>query len=884
MNNRSLKAGLLLGAAFGGAVTASPALAQATDDSASGGDIIVTARRTEERLQDVPISITVFSQEAISNRNVVTATDLATYTPSLSVNQRFGPEKASFSIRGFVQENSTAPSVGVYFADVVFGRAQGGTTSGGNAVVGSFMDLQNVQVLKGPQGTLFGRNTTGGAVLLVPQKPTDRLEGYVEASAGDFDMMRGQAVLNIPLADTFKVRFAVDRNKREGYMRNHSGIGPKDYNDVNYFAARMSIVQDLTPDLENYIVATYSHSFSHGYAGRIIACNRATPAAQVTAANPQFTTNGVTLLQALSACDQIARQNARGDGPLDVDINNPKGLINLHHWQVINTTTWKASDTLTIKNIASFQEFRERAFYSLNSDNFTVPAFETAGGVTGYNVSRISPRLPAIILPAGSAYQQTLLNPRGSENNSAESTFTEELQLQGGSSDGSLNYVLGGYVEIARPIGWSAGRTVTNALCADGANLVCSNPLLFGGLSQSAIRSSFTTKALFAQGTYKFTEQLSVTGGIRYTWDTIKVRANNTRLTLGIPAFGTGNVLRCNNPITFPAVGGGAITVTSPEQCPEAFPTKSSKPTWLIDIDYKPTPDVLLYAKWARGYRSGGANPTNVGLETWQPEQVDTYEAGVKATFRGATPGYINVAAFYNDFTNQQLAANGVASPAAQGAGFSGSQPIVNAGKSRIQGLEVDGSVTFFDSLKFDLGYAYIDSKLKSITQVPFPAAVYSNLIYSAAIGGPLALTPKHRLTLTGTYTLPLDESIGRISVGATYIYTSTQYFSRADTNFAPCVAGGTNATFCRNGFGFSNVPFYGNDLGKLPSTSLVNLNVNWDGVLGSPVDASFFMTNVTNKIYPVALGSALSSNGYETFQYAPPRMWGVRLRYSFGN
>src|SRR4051812_44170352 len=188
MAKRLIKSSLLLGAACGGMIMATPAFAQSSSDDSATGDIIVTARRSEERLQDVPISITVFNQEQISNRNVVTATDLATYTPSLTVNQRFGPEKSSYSIRGFVQENSTAPSVGVYFADVVAGRAQGGTTSGGNAPVGSFMDLQNVQVLKGPQGTLFGRNTTGGAVLLVPNKPTDRLEGWIEASAGDYSM------------------------------------------------------------------------------------------------------------------------------------------------------------------------------------------------------------------------------------------------------------------------------------------------------------------------------------------------------------------------------------------------------------------------------------------------------------------------------------------------------------------------------------------------------------------------------------------------------------------------------------------------------------------------------------------------------------------------
>ena len=152
-------------------------------DEGNSDAIIVTARRTEERLQDVPISITVFTQEAISNRNVVTASTLRSTRRrfrSTSASARKRPRSRS---RGFNQDNSTAPTVGAYFADVVAPRVQGGTAGGNVPIVGSFMDLQNVQVLKGPQGTLFGRNTTGGAVLLVPTKPKDKFEGWVEGSA-----------------------------------------------------------------------------------------------------------------------------------------------------------------------------------------------------------------------------------------------------------------------------------------------------------------------------------------------------------------------------------------------------------------------------------------------------------------------------------------------------------------------------------------------------------------------------------------------------------------------------------------------------------------------------------------------------------------------------
>ncbi len=212
----------LLAATALATVTATPALAQNAGNGASEAadnnpaDIVVTARRFEEKLQDVPISITVFTQEQLSNRNVVSSTDLAAYTPSLSLNARFGPDKASFAIRGFAQELNTLPTVAVYFADAVAPRLSSNITSGHGAGVGSMFDLQNVQVLKGPQGTLFGRNTTGGAILLVPQRPTDKLQGYVEGTIGNHDAKRVGAVLNVPISDTLRVRVGVDRNMRDG--------------------------------------------------------------------------------------------------------------------------------------------------------------------------------------------------------------------------------------------------------------------------------------------------------------------------------------------------------------------------------------------------------------------------------------------------------------------------------------------------------------------------------------------------------------------------------------------------------------------------------------------------------------------------------------------
>jgi iron complex outermembrane receptor protein len=835
MDRTSLKFSLLSGVACLSAATAAPAWAQSDDIAPE--DIIVTARRVEERLQDVPISITVFDPKQLANRNITVANDLATYTPSLSTNERYGPEKSSFSLRGFNQDQSTAPTVGVYFADVVGVRAQGGTTSGNTVGAGSFMDLQNVQVLKGPQGTLFGRNTTGGAILLVPKKPTGEYEGYVEGSAGNYDMKRVQAAVNLPLADSFRLRLAGDRMNRDGYMHNLSGIGAKDYNDRNYLALRLSAVGDLTPNLQTYTIAHYSKSNTNGYASRVFSCD------------PNATT-GTRGLTASSACEQIARQNARGDSLYDVETAVTNPYINIKQWQVINTTTWNASDTMTIKNIASYGEFRERAHFDLYTSNFKVKA-------GGFNLATISPQIP-MIAPAGTQYKYIEFDASPGQDASSQSTLTEELQLQGTGFEGKLSYVLGGYLEFSRPRGDSAGRTGIFLNCTSPENLACANPLLVGSISESRTRISFDNHGVFGQATYNFSGRFSLTAGGRYTFDNIVGSTSSTRASLDPAA---------RNPASFldPATGVRITRqctdtfrhnigfIQDPGLCRTQLTNKSTAPTWLIDLDYKPTGDLLVYGKYARGYRQGGLNFTNPGLETWKPEHLDSFEVGTKTSFHGKVSGFVNLAAFYNKLRNQQVfggLTSGVPSVA-------GGAAIVNAGKSRIWGIEVDGSVTVFDSLRFDLGYAHLDTKVQEIdvSSINLVGTPFIAIAPTVSPGSEFTLSPKNKVTLTGTYTLPLEAAWGRLSVAGTMTYTSRQ------------IANGS-------------VPA---NVGVLPSRTLVNLNINWEKVGGTPIDAAFFVTNLTKKVYAVNTGGGYNSAGLGDLLIGEPRMYGFRLRYSFG-
>ncbi|MCJ2187840.1 TonB-dependent receptor [Novosphingobium beihaiensis] len=833
----------MLGVALPGVSAAMPALAQEASDADA---IIVTARRVEERLQDVPISMTVYSNEQIEKRNIAVASDLATYTPSLSVNTRYGPEKANFSLRGFNQDQSTAPTVGVYFADVVGVRAQGGTSSGNSVGAGSFTDLQNVQVLKGPQGTLFGRNTTGGAILLVPAKPTDLLEGYVEGTVGNYNQRRVQAAVNLPLADTFKVRLSFDRNTRDGYMKNRSGIGPKDYNDTDYVYARLSIVADLTPDLENYTIFHYSRSDTNGYANHYESCDR-------DAVSPLAGGSFTHYFTATSACDQIDRQAARGDGRLDVEVSHPDPRILLETWQAINTTTWQASDTLTVKNIMSYGEFREDSAFGLYSDNFFISDTPTAA---------------AFGITPGTPWNYIALDIQPDYHAAAESTVTEELQLQGRSSDGKFNYVIGGYLEFSRPIGWNQQRTGIYGNCADPGTLQCTGvlplglPLSTNGLalvSESRTRFDFDNHGIFAQGTYNLTDQFAITAGARYTFDKIDGYSESNRWGLmTIPGLGTIPVNRvCNDVLNHPTVdllaNGGDTSA-----CGTRIKNKSNKPTWLIDLDFKPTPDMLFYAKYARGYRQGGVNFTNPGLETWKPEKVDAFELGSKLTFRGAVPGYFNIAAFYNDFSNQQIFGALVAK---QGSGLAGGAAIINAGKSEIKGIEIDAGATLFDMLRLSAGYTYLDTKIKELVAPTLSAdSPFETIIPRGAPGDSLSYSPKNRLTVSADVNLPVDESLGQISFGATYTYTSRQ---AVDGYYYTATTPSERVT--------------------IPATNLLNLNASWKNIAGSGIDLIGFATNITNEIYKTASGGGYESSGILDFAYGPPRMYGLRVRVNFG-
>jgi iron complex outermembrane receptor protein len=798
-SKRTLLVAALLGSSLSAYVSAETAPVPTAESTEDLSEIVVTARRVEERAQDVPISMTIFSQQALSDRNIVTATDLAAATPSVAVDNQFGNDVTSFSIRGFAQQLNTTPSVAVYFADAVLPRGGSVGEGGGSEGLapGSLFDLQNVEVLKGPQGTLFGRNTDGGAVLVVPKKPTSDLEGYVEGAYGNYSAGEVQAVINIPLSDSIRFRLGVNHETRKGFENNISGIGPSDFDNLNYTAARASLVVDITPNLENYTVATYNLSVNNGVLPQLFACNQAQPFA--FACNPL-----------------LAQVQARGPYATVNDFEGAESY--LKQYQAVNTTTWRVSDNLTVTNVANWGLLES----VLDSSLF--------GAYLGS--------------PFGTPFITSTSDPTDAGGDTSDQyTWTDELQLSGNLFDSKLTWQAGGYVERSGPKGDLTGtRSAAIISCPggrtviDGALAECSGP---GITNFQTTEYHYGDQAVFGQASYTILPGLKVTGGVRYTSDTTNALIHAIDYA-GYPTFTPGLS-------TFPFCAAGLPTLSVSTGCTQYLQENSHAPTYLLGLDYNPIQDVLLYAKYARGYRQGSVAPfTLAGFQLYAPEFVNSFELGEKTTFSGLIPGTFNLTAHYNAFSDQQLLAGFVIDN-------NPSSGIVNAGKSRIWGIEVESTIAPIKPLTLGVSYSYLNTELDSAFVASAPPG--SVIIFPTHAGNILPFSPKNKLSASATYRLPVADEIGNLSLGANVTYTSSELISEAA---AP----------------YDTLGAYG----------LLGMNLHWDSVMRSPLDVELFATNLTNRLYYNNLTQLYSTTFGLAGRYpGEPRMYGLRVKIPFG-
>ena len=701
-----------------------PGAAAQTPGAAAAGaaEIIVTAQRREERIQDVPITITAFSNERLDQQNIMTGQDLNGLVPSLQVGAAGQATRGveSYTLRGIRGTYQGGSSVVVYLNEVPLPQGYATSQQGGP---GNYIDLENVQALAGPQGTLFGRNTTGGAVLLVPRKPTNEFEGYIEASVGNYDYRGLEGVINVPLVtDKLLVRIAGTYQDRDGFT--HDYVWNKDRDDLHYYAGRIGITFRPTERIENYLLAYGSYSNNNGsvYVHKQF--------------NPNYfggLLNGPIYTTQTQLQEQIGPRGTR----LGLDQYDKTET-----WGVINKTSFELTDELTVHNIASYQRFKH--YYLLDEDGTPLQMGDI--GTSPY------PDFPVQGFTEFGLSYGFELGPTGPRDNQRQ--ITEELQLQGSFLDKRLTFTVGGFYYNQKPYE-QLNKTAFVCLAQFNPNGCRPNEQSYGVASKS--------KALYGQGTLDLgafspaLESLRLTAGYRYTWDKISGRAREARSR---PAGGYLCIL--NNTV-----------VADPDDCEQRGGGSFKAATWTLGLDYKPSSQILLFGKVSRGYKAGGYNARAVRPETqtFAPEDVTSYEAGFKSDWQlGSVPLRLNASIYKSDYDNIQRSTSDVN----QVTGALGSRPL--PGKATIKGFEVEGFIRPIAGLQIGGNLSHIDAKLKNIiATVPTvdcngAVAVGEEIDNSCNPYG----VPKWLYSVNASLDLPTPETWGKINLYANYSHFSS--------------------------------------------------------------------------------------------------------------
>ena len=800
-----------------------PAMAQQSDAGYKSGEIIVTAQRREERAQDVPIAITAISNDGLRERSITQLQDMQASVPSLVIapNGQSSRDVMSPSLRGQSASFQGSPAVVVYMAEVPLPASYTLSSQGGP---GNFVDLENVQVLSGVQGTLFGRNTTGGAILLTPTKPTDRLEGYVQGGFGNYNMMELEAVANVPLSDTLSVRVVAAGRERDGFTKDVAWN--KDRDNQHWRMARVGILWKPSDKISNYTLGYYGYSKTNG--SGTVARGFNMSYFQVLDGIPGA---GFDFCRTAGNCNYykglIDKQKDLGIRKVAHGVDD---FSKLETWGVSNTTDIELNDNLVLRNIASYAELK--SYYAGDQDGTIAPVYDTGATIE----SRTSPR---------DDFHQ----------------FTEELQLQGKAADGKFTYTLGGFYFKQKPGGEMNSYSIN--VCSRPTEKGCQKG--FGG-----IQAHSESKALYAQATLDFglltpaLDRLRLTAGYRYTWDKVggtNVSYNYTPVE-GVVGPRPGDLVLCSSKYLF--------TANPDVDCLFGAERKDSAGTWVLGLDYRPNDDLMLYAKVSRGYKAGGFNSYAVyeNTRTFGPETVTDYEAGFKSDFRiGDVETRLNVNGFYLDYKNIQRAA-GDRNSATGGNGAI----TLSSASAVIKGIEIEAMIKPIDILEIGGNYSHISSHYKSF-KFNSNSGVYDCSSQTAAdlrfTGVDLSCRPLQYLapnifSVYGRLQIPTSEKFGQVNLFVNYSWSDKQHTAPLSVERFP------NGSLMEPGV-------------VLGSYGLLNATLDWKNALDSGLDVTLFGTNLTNKQYAISNTGTYQTIGGWSQIFGEPRMYGIRLRYSFG-
>lgn len=837
-----------------------PASTTTPSASSSGGlqDIVVTARRVEESLERVPVAVTALSAAVLAQRNVNRVSDLQFSVPNLQIKPSNNfPSQPEFIIRGQRQVLYTDENVVTYVNGVA--EDTRGLT---------LYDLANVQVLKGPQGTLFGKNSIGGAMVFTTARPTFKFGVDAAMEYGNYNEMKATAAVNIPLADDMAaLRIAGQVERRDGIYKN-AYPGEPDLGNRDNSSARVTLLLKPTDRIENTLVADYLFR-DELTAPTVIEAAPIPPAGSTGFQIGLLTDQSVQQQSALGGGTAVQEGNLlvrqgnpfvtnsrAGIGKLLAAPNLP-GITGygskVRTYGIANTTSVELSDSFSIKNIVG-------ARYQRAID------YQNPEGATGYTVNALPffaalQGVPVGTPLPGSFPVQYIDNNTNYLNRNR--ILSEELQLIGNFKD--FKFIAGGYYSHDDHL-----YAVNSAFIVGPVSLYQDS----AGNSYLERHGQATTKsdsyAVFAQGTYDFggigLEGLRLTGGVRYTWDRRDFVQSNfyTNDVSQLQEWG-GNPTSCNE---INSTFGNVRGVNDGVSCFAGGVKHYSAVTWTDSLEYQVTPNTLIYLANRRGYKAGNANPTtrNLQFQFFDPEKITDFELGFKSQGRIAHMPYrLNIAGFigkYKSIQSQDILQFCTDQTACSG-GFNYTDLIIfNVGKATIKGVEVEGTLKPFRDVQLDFGYSHQVAKYGKGSILPQPTDP-SKPIFA---GNPIDYSNGVNLDGVSFAGVPKDTFNASARYEATWV---------PDSFAKPALS--VNYSYRGSTTGLAVQGIY-----KTPKFGIWGARLDLQSLFGSPMTLSFWGQNILNKYYKLACSDNLNSIGYAACKWGEPRTYGGTVSFKF--
>lgn len=848
---RTFAAFLLAGVGLAG--ISAPAFAQAAagDESTGLEEIVVTAQKRSESLQDTPIAITAVSAAQLELRGIAEAKDLSAIAPNVSVvGATTNATAAVVTIRGVptaADESQGYDSpIGIYVDGVYMARSSASTFE--------VADIDRVEVLRGPQGTLFGRNTTGGAVNFVTRMPEDEFGITLRAGAGNYGQTNFRMILNTgELVDNVRMSFAYLNKSRDGVVDNILARSGRDPGAMNNSSARWATQIDLSDNLTFTNVLDRSRIETIAGFSQLVAVGDG----DTTRFPGTRTLDGNTfkVVQPANVAGYLAQATStdpRCGSPLSQLSLTRRSEVCANSNGLSTDTLWGnmsrfelETDAFTVRTTTAYREWHN-VINGTDLDGMgqiSGPIFSTSTLFYGFPAA-FNPFIAQILGAQGvpnaaatAAFLSTQAVPRttqdlfNTKNDRRQKQFSQEIEIVS-PSGGSFEWVLGGFYfresgEERNPQNYAFVLDTNAAVFAGPLSFLrAANPARYRAMPISSVlayNSKGESYAVYGQATLRpggADSRLGITLGLRYSWDKKDFQVTQNGAT--------------------PFTGAALARATSSKSF--------SAPTGNLTVDYKASDDINLYARVAKGYRSGGYNArqdtSSLPLTPFNEESIWSYEVGAKTEFSRRVR--LNVAAFYNVYTDQ-LVTIPVPTPVGQSFG----NITVNAGKTNYYGVEAEGNVIVSDHLSLDGSFGYVKKD-----PVQFPAGDVNNVVRNVASIQNLGYSPNYTANVGATAKYPVGSLDMTARVG--YNYTSSFWM-----------------------FGNPLTAPFGKET-KGDARGLLDAQLRFENLgIGKNASITFWGKNITNKEY-VVRSVDFGALGYATDIWGDPRTYGVTLDFAF--